>query len=181
MDMSNGMLDGLDASGAAILVPTDPTGATTAPLPALSATDLSAWLIEANAYAGAAIFPVDIVWNPAPPPGSIDYTTYGSSLPSGTATPDTTYASGAMTWTWKDRPNHIEITIVLADQVAYPGSVETVQFSYNSGEYFWTAHGVSGVANVTISGGTTRFENVALAELLGGTSTVSLTGTLINP
>ena len=72
-DMADGKLDGLDAFGATILVPTNATGTTTDSLPALSSTNLSAWLTEANAYAASQpdlrgiSFNTSLAWNPAAP------------------------------------------------------------------------------------------------------------------
>jgi hypothetical protein len=185
-DMADGQLDGLDASGASIQVFTDASHTTTASLPALSALDLSAWLNEANAYAGSTLFNINTVWNPSQGVGGV-----GGNLGSlvyvgavnGTTTPDFATTAPGNTVQWFADPNNIEIRIVLADQVNYPGSVETVYFIYNSGAQLWVSHGVSGVQGVTvsISGGTTTFDAAYLVDINNPSSYVTLSGTLDNP
>jgi hypothetical protein len=183
-DMADGELDGLDTNGAPIQVFTDVSHTTTAPLPALSALDHSAWLTQANAYAGSSTFNVNTVWDPSLGVGgvggnlgSLDYT----GAVNGTTSPTfaTTAAGGTVQW-FAD-PNEIEVRIVLADQVAFPGLVQTVYFIYDSGTLLWTAHGVSGVAGVTFSAGTTTFTGATLVDIDNPSSVVVLTGTLNNP
>jgi hypothetical protein len=110
--------------------------------------------------------------------GSVDYTVT-TPASSGTVTPTATYID-AGTWVWMDQANNIEIRVVPANQSLYPNAVETVYFII-TGTPAWLAHGVSGVAGVTISGNTTIFNNTALADLATGTNIVRLTGTLTNP
>jgi hypothetical protein len=174
-------LNGLDVSGAPIQVYTDASHTTTAPLPALSASDLSAWLTEANTYAGSTVFNVNTVWNPylgqggiGGNLGSLDYV----GAVNGTVVPDFATTAAGGTWRWFADANDIEVRIVLANQTNYPGKVETVYFIYNNGAQLWVAHGVSGVADVTASSSATTFTNTYLVDINNPASYVQLTGTL---
>ncbi|MGH7682285.1 MAG: hypothetical protein ACRENN_09910, partial [Candidatus Eiseniibacteriota bacterium] len=118
-DMADGKLDGLDALGAAILVPLQPSG--TAALPALSASDLSAWLIAANAYAAseptlaAVSFSTNLVWNPSGSNsnngsgGTITFTCSGSTCPGfNSANFDSNYVHTG-TYVFVDRATHLRL------------------------------------------------------------------------
>jgi hypothetical protein len=186
-DMADGKLDGLDALGAAIMVPLQPSG--TAALPALSATDLSAWLTAANAYAASeptlagVSFNTNLVWNPSGnnssngSGGTITFTCSGTTCPGfNSANLDSNYThTGA--YVFNDRASHVQVQVVPG--TINPGTAQTVYFVL--GSTVWAAHGVSGVAGVTISGGQTTFTDCATEELLGSTSQIVINGTLVNP
>jgi hypothetical protein len=198
-DMTDGKLDGLDASGAAIQVPTDPTGTTTAPLPALSATDLSAWITEANTYAALTptltgiTFPTNVTWNPSNLGGGgggggsgsvgIQVITGSLTLPTNTITPDTSYVFAGTQLVWDDRVNELEITVVLADQNLYPGKVETVYVVYYgvTPSVVWNAFSISGVSGIALSGNTITFTNANIPELTSGGTAIRLNGSLTVP
>ena len=185
-DMADGQMDGLAPGGIVIQVFTDASHTTTAPLPALSPTNLSAWLTAANTYAGSTLFNVNLTWNPSSSGGvgtygSVDYVTSGTTFPSGTATPDSAGVSGGTTFVWRDRPNHIEIQAVLANQTLYPGSVQTVYFTDLAGSRGWLAHGVSGIGGVAVSGNITTFTDALVVDLATGNQQVRITGALTNP
>lgn len=186
-DMADGKLDGLDASGAAILVPLQPSG--TAALPALSAIDLSAWLTAANAYAASeptlvgVSFNTNLVWNPAGnnssngSGGTLTFTCSGTNCPGfNSVNLDSNYIhTGA--YVFNDRSSHVQIQVVPG--TITPGTAQTVNFSL--GSTVWGAHGVSGLAGVSISGGQTTFTDCVTQDFLGTNSIITINGTLVNP
>ncbi len=200
-DLADGQLDGLDASGGAIDVATDATGTTTAPLTALSAADLSAWLTAANAYAASQTnlagisFNTATAWNPSsPPPGSgggggvagtIVFTGSGRGSLAGNTSchPDSSYLFNGPQYVWKDTARHIEITIVPADQALYPGKAETVYVVYSgvNPSVVWNTFAVTGVPGVSFAHGKTTFADVFVQELTSGGTNLSLNGTLQDP
>lgn len=192
-DMPDGQLDGLDALGSAIDVPTDPAATSTAPLPALSATDLSAWLTAANTYClgepnlAGTTFDVNTAWGPANPPpgggGPVTFSGPGSTqLPSNTFTPSTSDIPAAEQYRWNDNVNHVEILIVLADQGPYPGKVQTLYVVYNgvSPALIWNEFNGTGISDISFAGGKTTFTNVVVDQFTGGTSPLTLNGELTN-
>ncbi|MGH7681672.1 MAG: hypothetical protein ACRENN_06750 [Candidatus Eiseniibacteriota bacterium] len=191
-DMADGKLDGLDVSGNAIQVPTDATGTTFASLPALSATDLSAWLTAANTYAAGVptltgiLFTVTTPWNPSAPggggggggpAGTITFAGSGTpNLPSTTAMPDSNYLYSGTQYVWFDTVQRVEITAVYST----PGTIQTLYVVRSP--YVWTSYNAGGIAGVTVVGDSTRFTGAAVQQISpAGTSTLTLTGTLENP
>lgn len=185
-DLANGKLDGLNAMGTTINVPTDSTHTTTLPWPALSPADLSAWMNAANAYVATVTslsgitYNTNLVWNPSDPGGAasghVTFSGPGTGyLLSTDFTPTTAlYTSG--NYVWVDVPNSVTITVV-----PVAGSftlVQTVQVSVANGAYLWTAHGASGLVGVTRSGGVTTFSTLATQELLGALTVLILDGSL---
>ena len=196
-DMADGKLDGRDAYGNVILVYTDHTGATTAPLPALSSTDLSAWLTQANLYAATIaalngiVFNVNTTWNPSGSTGggalgTLTFTGPGAAfLPNPkAATPDSSYSPSVGVWEWYDRAHHYEITV---HQSGGTGDiVGSVSITYSVGAVYhnWSRGGFPGIPNTSIAGGqggTTTFTNCALAENAVGPDSLIVSGTLTNP
>ncbi|MGH7682286.1 MAG: hypothetical protein ACRENN_09915 [Candidatus Eiseniibacteriota bacterium] len=180
-----------------ILVYTDTSGTTTAPLPALSSTDLSAWLTQANLYAAAItalngiVFNVNTTWNPSGSSGAgafgtLVFTGAGAAhLPSPkSATPDSAYSPNVGTWEWYDRAHHYDIEVI---QGGGTGElVETVSITYHLGAvyYNWSRGGFPGIPGGTISGGqggTTTFTDAKLGLNGVGPDTLIVNGTLTNP
>ena len=197
-DLADGKLDGLDASGAPIDVPTDATGTTTAPLTALSATNLSAWMTAANTYAATQTnlagitFSTSLAWNPSSPPpgggggggvaGTIVFSgASGLALLGGNTAchPDSIYIVTGPNLVWKDTVTGIEITIVPADQALYPGKAQTLYVTYPGA--VWNTYSGSGVPGVTIAHGITTFSNVFVQELTSGGTNLTLNGTVKSP
>lgn len=188
-DLADGKLDGLDAGGNAILVPTDPAGTNSAALPPLSPTNLSAWLVAANSYAATVpnlvgvSFNTSTNWNPSSPPssgtGDVVFSGPGAALlPSVDFTPT---ASGVfdVQLIWEDEVNAVEI-------LAVPDAgttVRTLYVSYNFGETsrIWNKFDLAGIAGVVRSGGHVTFTDVTLDQLTGGTSPLILNGQLAEP
>lgn len=192
-DMADGKLDGLDAGGTVIQVPTDPSGTSTLPLPALSPSDLSAWLTAANTYAASQTdlagitFPTGTVWDPSAPPtgggggGTVTFDGTGKThLPSITFTATTSDIPSPGQYRWGNAAG-VQILIVLVDdQVAYPGKVRTLYVSY--GGYVWNAFNGVGLAGINVAGNTTTFSGATAIEISPGTtSSLTLTGGLDNP
>lgn len=188
-DIANGRLDGLDARGNAIHVPTDPSGSTDAPLPALSPTNLAAWLAAANAYAATVpnlagvTFGTSTAWNPSNPPaggaGDVVFSGPGAALlPSVDFTP-TTSGVFDVQFIWDDEVHGVEI-------IAVPDAgttVRTLYVNYNVGEIsrIWSKFVSGGIPGIVHSGGTVTFTDVTLDQLTGGTSPLVLNGQLADP
>ncbi len=191
-DMADGKLDGTDASGNAIQVPTDATGTTFAALPALSATDLSAWLTAANTYAAGVttlsgiVFNVNTVWNPSATgggggsSGTVAFTGTGAAyMPATTATPDTSYNYQRIQWVWKDRARGIEITGVLSS--AGGNSIQTLYVVSTSPSHVWNNSTFNDLTGISVSNGTVTFTNCVVHDLSGGTGDMTLNGSLDIP
>jgi len=192
-DMANGKLDGLDGSGNVILVPTDATGTTTSPLPALSAGDLSAWLNEATVYCSTVLslngisFNPNVAWNPANPgqvgSGSVTFSGPGAALLlSSNFTPTSSHATipdPDPSYIWEDVPNYVEILTVPETAT----TVRTLYIVYFDGvnSYVWNSFNGAGIAGVSRAGGVTTFTNVSVPQLSGGTTTLILNGSLTEP
>ena len=190
-DLADGKLNGLTGAGSSIMVPTDPSGTTTLPWPALSATDLSAWLTEVNAYAASVpalngiAFPTNTSWNPAASGGggggSGGTITFGGTgvayLPANTCTPDSNYVYAGTQLVWYDRAKHVEITAIPG---SVSGTIETLYVVYSP--YVWTVHNSGGIPNIIVSGGKTIFTNAVVYQFSPtGTADLTLSGTLTNP
>ena len=193
-DMADGKLDGRDAYGNVIEVPIDAAGTTTAPLPALSSTDLSAWLTQANLYAAAIaalngiVFNVNTTWNPSgsqggPTFGTLAFTGAGAALLPNprAATPDSSYQPNVGTWEWFDRAHHYEIEVIQSGGLGNLAASVSVTYSYGTVYHNWQRGGYPGIPGASISGGQTTFTGAALAENGTGPDTLILNGTLTNP
>jgi hypothetical protein len=194
-DMADGQFDGQEF-GAAIMVPTDATGTTTAEFPGLSLMVLTPWLTAANTYAASQTnlagisFNVLTLWNPSKlrggggGRGTVTFSGTGlGSLGGNTAcTPDTSYLTADPLLVWNDQVHGIDITAIPADQNAYPGKIETVSVtSWTSTEVDWSMFTPSGVAGISMVGGKTTFTNTVLTEVTAGGTSLTLNGTLTNP
>lgn len=206
-DMADGKLDGLDALGAAILVPTNATGTATAALPALSSADLSDWLTEANLYAAShtnlsgITFITSTAWNPSNPAaggggggggGTITFSgSSGLDLLDGntSCTPNSSHVVSGNQLVWDDLGRQIQILVIPATQSVYPGKADNVYVVYSgrNPSVVWNKYAPAGVPGVTIlPGGTTsadstKFTNAVVDEITSGGTSLTLNGTLANP
>jgi hypothetical protein len=189
-DISDGKLDGLDVGGSVIEVPIDSAGTGLAQLPALSATNLSAWMDSSNTYAAGTpslagiAFDANTVWIPggtASSNANVTFTGTGTALlPS---TQFTTTTSAILTGSqvvWNDDPHHVQILVVLYD--GHPGLAQTltVTFAGDPGAV-WTKFEATGLAGVTIGADVTTLSNAIVDEISGGSTSLTLNGTLTNP
>ena len=192
-DMGDGKLDGLDATGAAVMVVTDAIGASIAPLPALSPIDLSAWLDAANTYCASKpvlntiTFNTGVLWNPSAGPGGntgVAFTGAGAAVLPSTAFTATGSQIVNADLKWVDDPHHVEILIApVPDQQAYPGKVQTLNVVYSgvAPSVVWERSVGTGIPGIVMSTGETRFTNTTATETTLGGTTITLNGTLNNP
>jgi hypothetical protein len=193
-DMADGKLDGLSATGGAIQVPTDSAGTSVGPLPALSATNLSAWLTASNNFAASEpnltgiTFDVNTAWTPAggsttgsPPSGSVTFTGTGAAmLQSNTFTPTSSSIVSGNQMVWNDDGHNVQILIVpLAGQSGVAQTL-TVTYATDPGAV-WTKFSATGVTGVTIGPDVTTFSNAIADEISGGATSLTLSGSLANP
>ncbi len=196
-DMADGKLDGRDAYGNVILVYTDAGGTATAPLPALSSSDLSAWLTQANLYAAAIaalngiVFNVNTTWNPSGSSGGGSFGTVAFSgagaalLPAPkAATPDSSYSPNVGTWEWYDHAHHYTIEVLQGGGTGTLAASVSVTYSNGATYHNWQRGGFPGIPGASISGGqggTTTFTNAMLGLNGVGPDTLIVNGTLTNP
>jgi hypothetical protein len=189
-DMADGQLDGIDAFGNNILVPTDATGTTTAPLPALSAGNLSAWLNASTTYCTTVTdlhgitFNPNTVFNPSQPPqtgsGNVTFSGTGSALLlSLQFTPTSSQVFDGPQHNWTDAPHFVQILTV-------PETATTVRTAYVTyydliNSYVWTTYNGNGIPGIVRNNGVVSFTNVALSQIQGGTTTLILNGSLTEP
>jgi hypothetical protein len=193
-DMSDGKLDGMDAMGAAIDVPTDALGTATAPLPALSATDLSALVAAANAYAAAqpamagVTFNPSVAWNPAapptPPPGPcvLNFSGPGATLlPNTCFNVSTSRTELGVQLIWEDLPDSVQILLVPSDTVQ--NGIRTAYVSQMNPPYnIWNEFSDGAIAGITrANNGTVTFNNVSIPALTATLGPITLNGTLPAP
>lgn len=187
-DLVDGRLDGLDGAGNPIQVPTDATGTTTLPLPALSAPDISAWLIATNAYCASVTslngvsYSPTLPWNPSDVQSDDEVTFSGAGallLESTMFVPSSSVIISGTQHRWEDADDHVQILTVPNS----PTSVQTlyVTYLYLGTSYVWTVTNFSGVPGVTRSNGFTYFDDVILSAISGTMTTIQLNGSLEEP
>jgi hypothetical protein len=190
-DMSDGRLDGMDALGTVIDVPTDPQGTATAPLPALSAADLSALISAANAYAaahpaiiGVALNPA-VAWNPAAPPAGpcvVNFSGPGATLlPNTCFNVSTSRTELGVQLIWEDLPDSVQILLVPSDTVQ--NGIRTAYVSQMNPPYnIWNDFASEAIAGITrANNGTVTFTNVSIPALTATLGPITLNGTLPAP
>lgn len=189
-DMSDGLLDGLDAAGA-IDVPTDSAGTATAPLPALSAADLSALMNAANAWAatqpaltGIAVLP-GVPWNPAaPPPGPcvLQFSGPGAALlPSNCFNVTSSGFQSGNQPVWRDEVDAVEILLVPTD--GDPNSYRTIYvLQTEPPNSIWNVSVQGAIAGIARNGdGSVTFTDVTVPVLTATQGPIVLNGTLPAP
>jgi hypothetical protein len=170
-------------------VPIDSAGTALAPLPALSATNLSAWMNASNTFAAGTpslagiAFDANTIWIPGGTTssniGNVTFTGTGTALLPSTQFAGTTSAilTGNQV-VWNDDPHHVQILVVLYD--GHPGLAERSPGG-SPQRVVWTKFEATGLAGVTIGADVTTLSNAIVDEISGGSTSLTLNGTLTNP
>ena len=172
-DMSDGVLDGLDAAGETIMV--DPGTGTEIPWPVLDGDDLSALIDAANQWAGGESLP------PISNPDFSEFSDIGGGIGDGTPTGSVTVTGalnmtftpasgqgveGALLW-WDQEESSLAVNSVL-------GTVTAVTFVTTGGGWQIAAP----QSGVTLNGLSATFEGLQLQGILNPSSTIVLNGTV---
>jgi len=192
-DMADGRLDGLDASGSAIDVPTDDTGTATAPMPALSATDLSALAAAANAYAagqpalnGTQISATAGGWNPAQPPGP-GGCAVGFSGPGASLLRNSCFVVSSATYDFDNQPHWVDeagfVEILLVPTDSDPNQYRTIYvLQTESPNHIWNESLEGAIPGISRNpNGSVAFSNVSVPALTATMGPLILNGTLPAP
>jgi hypothetical protein len=111
--------------------------------------------------------------------GNITFSGPGSSALLSTHFSPTSLQTSTGQYTWVDLPNNVSINTVLV--TGSSTLIQTIYVSYSNGARLWTAHGASGIAGVSRSGGTITFSSVATQEIFGAMTLLYLDGSLTEP